>query len=357
MSTTTRNNPLNSTTPTTSVSSSSTSNPTIGNLVVRTGGGNTSLSSSSSSSSSTVARSLKILTCTWNAGNARPPTNLDPWIPSKGGNYDIIVVGFQECTFKEKKKKESSHNNSNNNNSSSNLSSSPSVPSSPSRTNGNGNGSDNEDDDEYRDDDDNEHAPPKADEDVDLAALERQITGQAFKSSSSTGTAASSSSSSLEGTVITKEEEEAMEQRKHFPTAVARVVMAEAAARNKAEAEAKGSSTSSKVKPAIVNTCAAFENVKNFIGEQFTLVSSILMWQIGIMVFSRKGIPVDDVETGTEATGLMGITPNKGGVVVKLRVYNTTRLVFAVSHLAAHMKHVSHRNLNVRICGTINLTN
>lgn len=317
---TVRTNPLTTVSTSPSSTSSSSTSPTIpntttGNLTVRTG-----------VTTAPSVRNLKVLTCTWNAGNARPPTNLDPWIPAKGGHYDIIVVGFQECTFKEKKKKDTS---------SSGDVSSP--------------GGEHSDEDEHHEEDEenddtavNNNAH---EQNVDLALLERQITGQAIKSSD-----ASSTSSAVAGTVISKEEEEASENRKHFPTAVARVVMAEAAARNKQEESKNTTDTTSKSSlksvPAVLNTCAAFDNVKQYLGDQFTLVSSLLMWQIGIMVFARNGTPIDEVETGSEATGLMGITPNKGGVAVKFRVYHTTRLVFIVSHLAAHMKHVSHRNLN-----------
>ena len=29
---------------------------------------------------------IKVLCCTWNAGNARMPDDLSPWIPAKGGD-------------------------------------------------------------------------------------------------------------------------------------------------------------------------------------------------------------------------------------------------------------------------------
>lgn len=45
---------------------------------------------------------MKLLVCTWNLGNAEPPRDLSPWIPTGGGDYDVIVVGVQEAKYKPK---------------------------------------------------------------------------------------------------------------------------------------------------------------------------------------------------------------------------------------------------------------
>jgi hypothetical protein len=33
---------------------------------------------------------------TWNVGNARPPADLSPWLPT-GAFFEIIAIGTQEC--------------------------------------------------------------------------------------------------------------------------------------------------------------------------------------------------------------------------------------------------------------------
>jgi len=48
-----------------------------------------------------LPHSLKLLVCSWNVGNAAPPKVLDAMIPPRGGTYDIIVMGVQECTYHE----------------------------------------------------------------------------------------------------------------------------------------------------------------------------------------------------------------------------------------------------------------
>ena len=49
---------------------------------------------------------VKILVCTWNVGNKRPKASeLEHWLPSKGGDCDIIVVGSQENSFANMRRK------------------------------------------------------------------------------------------------------------------------------------------------------------------------------------------------------------------------------------------------------------
>lgn len=46
---------------------------------------------------------IRLFIGSFNVGNAQV-TSLDGWIPQHGGDYDIIVVGLQESTFKMKRK-------------------------------------------------------------------------------------------------------------------------------------------------------------------------------------------------------------------------------------------------------------
>jgi hypothetical protein len=63
------------------------------------------------------APTLSVLTCSWNVGNALPPTGdgLAPWIPLGGkkadgsGFYDIICCGMQECEYKAGDAAQASH--------------------------------------------------------------------------------------------------------------------------------------------------------------------------------------------------------------------------------------------------------
>ena len=43
------------------------------------------------------APSIRLLTFTWNVGNAKPdPAELHHWLPDRGGDFELIVVGTQE---------------------------------------------------------------------------------------------------------------------------------------------------------------------------------------------------------------------------------------------------------------------
>ena len=51
--------------------------------------------------------SIKILTLTWNVGNKKPDeAQLGAWLPATGtAEWDLVVVGTQECAFTVKKNK------------------------------------------------------------------------------------------------------------------------------------------------------------------------------------------------------------------------------------------------------------
>jgi hypothetical protein len=100
-----------------------------------------------------------------------------------------------------------------------------------------------------------------------------------------------------------------------------------------------------------------FDLIKAHVGADFDCVASLLMLQLGIIVFARRGaVRVDDAEVKCKGTGLLGFAPNKGGVVCRLRVNGTTRLVLVASHLAAHMKHVDMRSLHaVEIANSVRM--
>ena len=46
-----------------------------------------------------VSRRLALFAGSMNAGNAPPPADLSEWIPTSGGNFDIIAIGLQEASY------------------------------------------------------------------------------------------------------------------------------------------------------------------------------------------------------------------------------------------------------------------
>jgi hypothetical protein len=250
--------------------------------------------------------SLTVLCCTWNCGNAAPPKDLSPWVPAGGGKFDIIVIALQECTFQEKKKK-------------------------------------------------------KSDKVEEVAVVSPKGKGKAGKKEETKPTPAEEEEEEEEG-----EDEEAtgdVEEGEDDLSAIALSVQGSKAGHPppapKAAAAASTSlgdlsaamQSAASAAMAVLTTCAAFDNAVAFLGPSYTLITAKLMFQIGLMVFAKPSVAatISELEVTTEATGLLGITPNKGGVVVKFSVGEgpgAPTLAFVGAHLAAHMKHVEHRNLN-----------
>ena len=46
-----------------------------------------------------MPRNLEIFCGSWNMGNAMAE-GLEAFVPSKGGNYDLVAIGLQESTYK-----------------------------------------------------------------------------------------------------------------------------------------------------------------------------------------------------------------------------------------------------------------
>lgn len=92
-----------------------------------------------------------------------------------------------------------------------------------------------------------------------------------------------------------------------------------------------------------------FNVIARHVGEGYYRVCSQALWEMGTLVLACNSladvIPQSAIEVKCEATGFGGITPNKGGVVIVMTIYQT-KFCFVSSHLAAHLKHLEARNSN-----------
>eukprot|EP00299_Pterocystis_sp_00344_P019152 c9528_g1_i1.p1 GENE.c9528_g1_i1~~c9528_g1_i1.p1 ORF type:complete len:561 (+),score=103.89 c9528_g1_i1:26-1684(+) len=70
--------------------------------------------------------------------------------------------------------------------------------------------------------------------------------------------------------------------------------------------------------------------------------------QMKLLIFVQRTMrrAFSELRMTTEATGLMGVYGNKGGILITL-TYRGARLSFVNSHLAAHLPHIFSRNDNV----------
>jgi len=66
-----------------------------------------------------------------------------------------------------------------------------------------------------------------------------------------------------------------------------------------------------------------------------------------VFVQTKHKMQVNDVESETNGTGIMGMMGNKGGVAVRFQLHNST-ICFVNSHLAAHLMEYERRNQDFR---------
>ena len=260
---------------------------------------------------------LRVLTCSWNCGNA-PVADLSPWIPKGGLGYDIIAVGLMECTFTEKTAKKSK------------------------KLAESGGQSDKANEAE-EDDDDAEGETPMVEE----AQKEEQMLDV------------------LKGSTLGKKSYKNINIKDITVSSVFSAVT-DAASSAAASVTSKVQTLSdavmnSGVQGAVsvlatdlssMGTCATMDVIKEHVGKGFECVVSMLMVQIGLLVFVRRkgdNCPVVDktkIFTHSEGTGAFGMAPNKGGNVARIVVGGTTSITFIATHLAAHMKYDEVRDLN-----------
>jgi len=81
----------------------------------------------------------------------------------------------------------------------------------------------------------------------------------------------------------------------------------------------------------------------------YTLVMTRSLVGLLLCVYvSQRVLPfVSDVRSTYQATGIMGVMGNKGGVCIRLSVYDTS-LCFVCAHLAAHRENVVGRNADYK---------
>ena len=262
-----------------------------------------------------------MLTCSWNCGNA-PVGDLSPWIPKGGAGYDLIAVGLMECTFSEKAAKKSKRQ----------LKGADEA--------GGQSDKSNEGDD---DDDDLEVDTPMVEE----SQKEEQMLD------------------ALKGTTLGKKSYRNVNIKDITVSSVLSAVT-DAASSAAASVTSKVQTISDAVKNSGVQgavsvlatdlssmgTCATMDVIKEHIGKGFECIVSMLMVQIGLLVFVRRkgdNCPVVDktkIFTHSEGTGAFGMAPNKGGNVARIIVGGTTSITFVATHLAAHMKYDEVRDLN-----------
>jgi hypothetical protein len=87
--------------------------------------------------------------------------------------------------------------------------------------------------------------------------------------------------------------------------------------------------------------------VETQLGPDYHTVTAVNLWQMRliVMVHNTHKDHVSEVEKTKEGTGLGNVLGNKGGVLAKMNIYNTS-LCFVSCHLAAHEAEKFHKARN-----------
>jgi hypothetical protein len=255
----------------------------------------------------------KLLCATWNVGNTEPIT-LEPWIPAGGRGFDIIAVAAQECKLSSKYKEPAA-----------------------------GALDEEDEDDEGGGDSSDPQIMTRADRSATVAMLKEAMSktndaepahqgrraSRVFVPPGAAAAAASGdglSSSDLGATAVDSASSEVGEAA----TLVSDHSLDIAGVRS------------------AVETSPFFKMVLNHLGEGWVAVDFSLMFQTGLLVAVRRehSSLVTSTARAQEATGLLHVGMNKGGVVIAM-TFNGTRLCFVGSHLAAHMQHLARRDTDI----------
>eukprot|EP00947_MAST-08B_sp_MAST-8B-sp1_P005518 g5518.t1 len=242
---------------------------------------------------------FKLLVGTWNVGNAQPDEEqLKSWLPEGGGDFEMIVVGVQECSYK------TSDDNTK-----------------------------EEMDkmlDEYIEDCDQLVGPNQSGRELNklMDGAESKEGGGAPAAGAAAGGPGGerkrrSSVDQIVGNVVSEADDAA---------AAAQKVKMEKMAAAKQVRDEKSSAHFVRV-------------VELILGLSYKRIDMVHGGPMRILCFARKNIAeiIDHVETASEYTGIAHVGFNKGGLVIKVQVAGTT-LCFVSNHLAAHQEKVGRRN-------------
>ena len=90
--------------------------------------------------------------------------------------------------------------------------------------------------------------------------------------------------------------------------------------------------------------------IQTHLGDEWAPVDSESLLEMRLIVFARCCLrpAITEIEHAFEATGLLGVVGNKGGIAIRFRCHDTS-LCFISTHLAAHegQKYREQRNSNV----------
>ncbi|TMW64264.1 hypothetical protein Poli38472_012886 [Pythium oligandrum] len=268
---------------------------------------------------------LRLLVASWNVGNAMPPKSREgvhDWVPAGGGGFDVIAVGLQESSYREKSASESEREGGR----TMSRKSSRSVSAVMTECEGG----------------EEAEAPQEEDYDVQDDEEDEEVEEDGGE----------------EGEEVEEEEEEASTppSNTHEVTSTAKklglaagdvIIKKLNAKRSIRRVKRLVRQVSSNIRESVADALdyPFARQLTQHLGEQYVLVAKVELLEMRLLVFVHSKHRVSGIEKHSIATGLGSVIGNKGGLILKLVLHNTS-LCFVSCHLAAHQdqKFLDKRN-------------
>ncbi|KAH7474199.1 Phosphatidylinositol 3,4,5-trisphosphate 5-phosphatase 2B [Phytophthora ramorum] len=291
---------------------------------------------------------LKILVASWNVGNTMPPKDsklLDDWIPEGGGDFDVIAVGLQESTYKSEKVSEnlvrtdSWHTSSSKADDQDDEHDATDAPTLESVIDGNE--FDDVDEEEEYEEDENES---KDYDSGDKTSIKRpgSVSNTEENNSPSSeairaGRAGSSTSEPSSSAIGTNKSSDVIVKRSRTKKSMRKMTRMVRQLSSNLMGDALDYPFS--------------KQIYLHLGESYVLAGKVELMEMRLYVYVHERNNVCEVDKLAVPTGLGSVLGNKGGLLFKCVVENTS-LCFASCHLAAHQdqKFLDKRNSD---CATI----
>ncbi|KAI9990184.1 hypothetical protein PInf_020767 [Phytophthora infestans] len=293
---------------------------------------------------------LKILIASWNVGNTMPPKDsklLTEWIPEGGGDFDVIAVGLQESTYKTEKVSENlvRADRWHTSNVKAEKQEEEGIETEPPTLNSVFDATE-VDDVEEEDEVEEEESETQADYSRDKSRTRHGSTLELFGTDESSSPSAGAKRDSL-----TSEPSNTNEVDADKSTDV--IVKRSRTKKSMRKMTRMVRQLSSNLRDTVGDThdYPFSKQIYLHLGESYGLAGKVELMEMRLFVYVHERNNVCDVEKLAVPTGLGSVIGNKGGLLLKCVVENTS-LCFASCHLAAHQdqKFLDKRNSD---CATI----
>ncbi|GLD93678.1 hypothetical protein PINS_up002283 [Pythium insidiosum] len=289
------------------------------------------------SPASKATSTLRVFVGSWNVGNAMPPkrqATLSAWIPLGGGGFDVLAIGLQESSYREKSASETERESTRR---ASRISAEAAASAAAlAEMHGQGESPEQEDDDEGEEEEEEEEEEEDGEEDGD--------------DDDEDGDGEDDGEEDEDGEEDQGAPEEAGDDRpREQPSPSSAVAVAPLPAESGdvmvTKPRRKKKKKRLRAKKSIRKVSRLVRQLYLHLGAQYALVGKVELMEMRLFVYVHVKHSVSQIEKLSVPTGIGSVLGNKGGLIFKCVVQNTS-LCFVSCHLAAHQdqKFLDKRN-------------